>query len=261
MSGQGCAAAWSDLVGELDRWGEAGRVATLWWRDDDAVAATPRLEALLRLAGAVPLALAVIPALAEPDLASALSAMPQVAVWQHGWQHANRAVHGKKSEYPPGRAASAVGAEIGAGRARLRALFGSRARPVLVPPWNRFAEEFLPLLPEFGIAGLSATPARHGAAAMPDGLARIDVHVDLVAWRAGGGFVGEAVALGGLVASLQAARRDAGPAGRPIGILTHHRIMDRASFAFVERLIERADSHGAVRWAAPGDFWPGETLQ
>ena len=31
-------AGWPDLTAELDRWGEAGRTATLWWRDDDATA-------------------------------------------------------------------------------------------------------------------------------------------------------------------------------------------------------------------------------
>src|SRR5579863_1521918 len=110
-------AGWPDLVDEFDRWGEAGRVATLWWRDDDAAAATPQLDDLLHLAGAVPVALAVIPALARPELVTALPSTPQVSVLQHGWRHANRALHGKKSEYPEGRPAAVVGEEIAAGRA------------------------------------------------------------------------------------------------------------------------------------------------
>ena len=43
-------ADWPELAAELDRWGEAGRIAPLWWRDDDAVAATPELAAMLRIA-------------------------------------------------------------------------------------------------------------------------------------------------------------------------------------------------------------------
>ena len=62
-------ARWPDLVNELDQWGEAERVATLWWRDDDAVAPTAGLERLLSIAGGVPVALAVIPSVAEPELA------------------------------------------------------------------------------------------------------------------------------------------------------------------------------------------------
>ena len=44
-------AEWPDLAVELDRWEEAGRIARLWWRDDDAVASTPRLDRLLQIAG------------------------------------------------------------------------------------------------------------------------------------------------------------------------------------------------------------------
>jgi hypothetical protein len=73
-------ANWADLAAELDRWEKAGRVADLWWRDDDAVAATPQLDALLHLAGEVPVALAVIPALARPELAEAVRGRPGVAL-------------------------------------------------------------------------------------------------------------------------------------------------------------------------------------
>src|SRR5947199_5492040 len=96
-------AEWGDLVDELDRWALTDRVAALWWRDDDAITATPQLSALQRLAGDVPLALAVIPALARPELAAAVRDAANTVVLQHGWQHANQAAEGKKSEYPQGR--------------------------------------------------------------------------------------------------------------------------------------------------------------
>jgi hypothetical protein len=257
-------AEWPDLVAELDRWEEAGRVARLWWRDDDAVTATPQLDDLLHLAGDVPVALAVIPALARPELATALLGTPGVALLQHGWSHANRARHGKKSEYPEGRAASMVAAEIGAGRARLKALFGSRALPVLVPPWNRFAGEFVPLLSGNGIAGLSTMVSPSGAALPPGlvepGLVVIDVHVDLVAWHGSRGFIGAGAALGCLVDHLQATRLGAAASARPIGILTHHLIMDGATAAFLDRLFALTRAHAASRWAPAGELLTGELL-
>lgn len=225
----------------------------LWWRDDDAIEPTPRLERLIALAAEMPLALAVIPALARPELAEALADLPRVAVLQHGWQHANRGKHGKKSEYPEGRAAAAVAAEIGAGRARLNVLFGRRALPIFVPPWNRLASEFLPLLPAAGIAALSAIPPRQSTA-MPRGLARIDVHLDLVAWAGARGFIGETAALGALIRCLQARRCGAEAADRPVGILTHHLVMDGATVAFLERLIALTGAHRAARWAAVTDL-------
>jgi hypothetical protein len=251
-------AKWPDLLDELDRWAAVGRVAALWWRDDDAVTATPQLDTLLHFAGEIPVALAVIPALARPELENVLSGTPGVALLQHGWQHANRARHGKKSEYPEGRSASLVAAEIGAGRARLTALFGPRALPVMVPPWNRIACEFLPLLSANGLAGLSTMATPPGLVApgvIVPGLTIIDAHVDLVAWRGDRGFIGEGAALGSLVGHLRTSRGGDSGAARPIGILTHHLITDGASVAFLDRLFALTRAHAACRWAAASELF------
>jgi hypothetical protein len=244
-------AGWDDLAAELERWEAAGRFATLWWRDDDAVTPTARLLELLRLADSLPLALAVIPGLAHPELAASLTEQPRVAVLQHGWLHRDRAIDGKKCEYPPSLPAALAGSEIAAGRARLRSLFGARALPVFVPPWNRIAPEIAALLPRLGFAGLSAL-ASPRATGLPTGLAALHADVDLVAWREGRGFIGEASALGALVGRLQRARRDA--RRRPIGILTHHLVMDRSTAAFIRALIVRTRARCAVRWVAVGEL-------
>ncbi len=246
-------ADWPDLVAEFDRWGEAGRVATLWWRDDDAIAATPRLDDLLLLAGKAPVGLAVVPALARPDLAAALASAPAVAVLQHGWQHRNRAGDGRKSEYPGTRSASRVGAEVAAGRARLTALFGSRALCVFVPPWNRFAPELLPVLAGSGVTGLS-TLASERLETLPAGLAALDVHVDVVDWKGGRGFVGIGAALGRLVGCLRAHRIDdpvrLGTSRGPVGILTHHLVMDRATAGLLASLTALIATHPGARWTS-----------
>lgn len=234
-------ATWPDLVSELDRWEEAGQVATLWWRDDDAVAMTPALGRLLSLAGEAPLALAVIPAAADASLAKALRGRANVAVVQHGWSHVNHGGTGRKSEFPAERPAETVEAELTAGRERLADLFGA-ATLILAPPWNRFAPEFEALLPRAGIAALSTMGSRPQGAA-----ARIDVHVDLVAWKAGRGFVGTDAALGGIVGELR--RRRLGDSVGPMGILTHHLIMDDATADFVSELGTVVAGHAAARWA------------
>ena len=242
-------AEWPDLVAELDRWGKAGQVASLWWRDDDAVAATPELISLLRLAGDAPLALAVIPAELDPDLSGLLQSMPRVAVLQHGWRHANQAMPGgKKSEYPATRNAAAVMAELIAGGDRLEACFGPQALPVLVPPWNRFAAEFAPLLTKAGIAGLSSMASRV-APPLPAGVTAINVHLDLTAWKADRGFIGTAAALAGLIGHLRACRLRSADRAMATGILTHHLVMDRATAGFLDRLVMAVDRHAAARWA------------
>jgi hypothetical protein len=243
---------WSDLVAELDRWGETGHVASLWWRDDDAVAPTPELTALLQVAGAAPVALAVIPAEVSRELPGFLDNAPQLAVLQHGWRHTNHAAAhaagAKKSEFPAGRAEAAVVEELAAGRARLKTLFGARALPVLVPPWNRFAAEFVPLLTKTGIRGLSSMASRRAAALPPD-IVSMDVHLDLVAWKDDRRFIGTAAALTGLIGHLQARRLGQVVRSAVTGILTHHLVMDRAGTGFLDRLAATIERHSAARWA------------
>ena len=241
-------AEWLDLVVELDRWEEAGLVAQLWWRDDDAVAPTPKLDRLLAVADGAPLALAVIPADAKPDLATHLRWFPQVAVLHHGWCHANHAAAGKKNEFPPERHPVDVADELDEGRKRMRALFGARALPVFVPPWNRFAERFVPLLGEAGFVAISQmAPHKAAPGGTLRGLNAIDVHLDVVAWHEGRGFAGEAAVLGRLVGELQM-RREAHD-DSAIGLMTHHLVMDTATEDFLVRLGEMVIAHSAARWA------------
>ncbi|HVH80686.1 MAG TPA: polysaccharide deacetylase family protein [Stellaceae bacterium] len=248
-------ADWVDLVDELDRWEEAGRVAQFWWRDDDAVAPTPQLDRLLALADGAPLALAVIPAGARDDLASALRWFPQVAVLHHGWCHKNHADSGKSSEYPPERHPVDVADEIEEGRKRLRALFGGRALPVFVPPWNRFSERFVPLLEEAGFTAISQmAPRKNAPADKLRGLAIIDTHLDVVAWHEDRGFVGEREALDRLITELRARREGRDEA--TIGVLTHHLAMDRPTEDFLARLGKAIDAHPAARWADVSELLP-----
>jgi hypothetical protein len=244
---------WADLDRELDAWGAAGAVATLWWRDDDAVAATPALDRLLDIAmeAGAPLALAVIPALAEPALAERLRRAPRIAVLQHGYAHLNHAPAGaKKAEFGPGRAPAAAMAELAAGRDRLAHLFdggGTVVLPVLVPPWNRIAPAAVRALPGLGFAGLSVYRARAAAAAAP-GIAAVNVHADVIDWRGDRGFVGEAAALRLIVDHLRARRRGAVDGREPTGLLTHHLVHDDDTWRFTTDLVRRVAEHPAARW-------------
>lgn len=239
------APAWTDLADELDAWAAQEMMARLWWRDDDAVAPTPQLEELIELADGVPLGLAVIPATVQPELAEALEAASSVAVLQHGWRHTNHGGAGKKSEFPATRLPSEVADELAAGRERLSRLFGDKFVPILAPPWNRFATEFDPLLPEAGLLGLSGLAQRHAPART--GVRAIDVHLDPVDWRGDRGFIGEARALAGLIGALSARRLGVEP-NSAIGILTHHLVMDAPAAGFVAELLARTRLHRAVRW-------------
>ncbi len=132
---------WDDLDRELDAWGAAGRMATMWWRDADAAAPNAEIEHLFALhaACAVPLALAVIPGRMEDGLAARLASQRDaghdLAVLQHGYRHVNFAGDGdKKCELGDHRPAPVVLGELAAGWQGLDTL---PAR--LIPPTARRA--------------------------------------------------------------------------------------------------------------------------
>jgi hypothetical protein len=242
-------ARWRDFSEELNCWGAEGRMATLWWRDDDAAAPCRQLDDLLSAAAGVPVALAVIPALAGSALAGWLEACAPtpIHVLQHGWRHLNHRASGKKSEFPSSRVRDLAAADLWNGRQRLMELFGARALAVLAPPWNNFDAGLLPLLVETGLAAISVINPRRAVYPIP-GVFASNVHVDLVAWRADRSFIGAAAALGEITAHLQERRLRSVDADEPTGILTHHLVHDDAARAFLAELVGRTREHPAARW-------------
>jgi hypothetical protein len=241
---------WQDLEDEAARWQEAGRRAALWWRDDDAADAGPALDRLLALhrESGVPLALAVVPALATRALAGRLAGEPDVDLLQHGYAHANHATGPeKKIELGLQRPAMHVLGDLGTGRMAMEQLFGSRALPVLVPPWNRIAPPLVPTLPEIGFTGLSTFGARKRVHPVR-GLLEINTHLDVIDWKDGRRFVGEKAVLDMLVIALARSRQSSGAmANEPIGVLSHHLAMDGGTWDFLSSLWQRATSLPGLR--------------
>jgi hypothetical protein len=254
-------ADWHDLERELDAWQGRQRPLTLWWRDDDAAAPSPALDRLLALAerAGAPLALAVIPAAADEALARRLEGLSRVAVLQHGYAHLNHAPPDeRKCELGPERPATAVLDELAAGRARLKALFGGRQLDVLVPPWNRIDDALVGKLAAAGFRGLSTLGPR-GPGPAPSGLRQVNVHVDLIDWRGGRGFVGLGAALDQVLGHL-AARREGAVAGggdgdEPTGLMTHHLVHDEGCWDFLDQFLVRAQARPWLRWLAAAELF------
>lgn len=231
--------SWSEFEGELARRGEV----RFWWRDDDAGAVLPSLKQLLALSKKTqtPLALAVVPEAAEPELFRLLH--DGVAVLQHGTDHRNRAAAGeKKTEYPAAEPLEAALARISDGLGRLRTFAGKRFFPVLAPPWNRIRGDLVTKLPAIGVRGVSGYGARPSAEPAP-GLRQVNTHVDIVAWQQGKRFIGETEALRLAFKTLSSEE--------PVGWLTHHAVLDPEAWSFLERLLALK----SVRWlSAPEAF-------
>jgi len=249
-------AAWAPLAEELARWDAAGMAATFWWRDDDAAAPGPALDRLLDMGGryGVPLALAVVPEPAGTPLADRLAREPLTTVLQHGWAHRNWAPDGeKRQELGPHRPVAAVCADIGRGHERIAALFGDRALPVLVPPWNRIAPAVVEQLPTLGISGLSTfgpRPARLAARVAACSVLAVNTHVDMIDWRNRSAAAPEVVAAQA-VAHLTARRTGRADPDEPTGFLTHHLVHGEAAWDLCARVLDFSMACKAVRWLDP----------
>jgi hypothetical protein len=250
--------AWERLRSELDLWADSGRVAELWWRDDDATEVTPALERLLRIAreASTPLALAVIPAAATRELLETLGAESRISVLQHGVAHVNHAPAGeKKSELGEHRDTEVILADLAKARRHLASLGGDGPPGVLVPPWNRIAPNLLPRLPAVGFHGLSVFGAR--VTAQPAArLREANTHADLIDWRGSRGFAGADSVLGAMVTHLAARRRETSDRAEPTGLLTHHIVHDEACWRFVASLLDATAGHPAVRWLGAAEIFP-----
>lgn len=247
---QAGAPGWTALRSELDRCAASGRPARLWLRDDDAVSVSPALERLIELTDRfrVPAVLAVVPAAADATLAARLNELSHVRVAVHGYAHANHAPPGeKKQELGTHRPAGIVHRELRAGLERLRGMFTGRLIPMLVPPWNRLADELLPALPEIGFRYLSAY-GREPSREPVRGLTRLNCRIDIIDWRGNrGAFPADVLAL--RLARL--IRESRSPAEEPIGILTHHLVHDEEAWGFLTALFRLTADRPGAAWQRP----------
>ena len=240
--------AWDDLNTELDMWSDLGATATMWWRDDAAVAHTPALHQLYTLSSnhRVPLTLAVIPNAAEAGLCTGPDTPEHLCIVQHGYAHQNHEPDGvKKSEFGSGRDKTVINDELAAGQATLSAFPGFF--PAFVPPWNRVSPDFHQNFVDSSIVGLSTFGARQQRETVP-GLIQVNTHADIVDWRGSRGFAGENHVCGQICNHLIARRSQKCDGSEPTGVLSHHLVHDDECWHFLDTLFSTLNEHSAVRW-------------
>jgi hypothetical protein len=226
------ALGWAGFAEEVAR-----RKPVFWLRDDDAATPTPALQRLLDLSKQyrIPVALAVIPDLADPALFE-----EDFAVLQHGCDHRNRAPAGeKKTEFPADEPIAQALERLRRAHERLVSMGRGKVLPVVAPPWNRMRRELAAQLPSIGILGLSG----YGEEALIPGVKQVNTHIDIVAWHDGKGFIGdeEAARL-----AMTYVLKD-----QPVGWLTHHAVHDAAAWDFLERLFALR----GPRWAGAAELF------
>lgn len=250
--------SWSDLHCELDLWRQAGDVATVWWRDDDASRGGPELDRLISVSAqtSVPAALAVVPAWLDGSLGKIAEANENLSIIQHGWEHVNHNPKGTgyASEFGKLRSVADSVVDLERGRDVLRDAFGNRALLVLAPPWNRISEQVAKELPQLGFAGLSYFGTRR-AMESSAGFHVHNCHCDPIRWKGEPRFRGVSQTLAMLIEHLRARRERTVDPAEATGVLTHHLDMDDQSWDFVVRLFEVFRDHPGVAIRSAEDLF------
>ncbi|MEO1607269.1 MAG: polysaccharide deacetylase family protein [Pseudomonadota bacterium] len=235
--------SWAPVRSAMRRHEAALGPLKIWWRDDDAIEATPALERLIRLSEHhLPVHLAIIPGLVKPSIVDAADAATVVPV-VHGWRHENHQKTGKKSEY--GFVRPETDTELRQGVERLSAMFGSRLFPMFVPPWNRVDASVLPLVADAGHTVLSTFGDQH--LGNTNSLKVVNTHIDPIDWRGSRDLVDPEVLIKAIANSIADRIQNDG-SGEPIGLLTHHLVHSGAIWQFTDALLAELLNCGAVPW-------------
>lgn len=159
-------------------------------------------------------------------------AAPFLQVVTHGFQHKNHETAGKKSEYGSARTLEEVKNELETGRLLLAERFENYF-PCFVPPWNRFEDRFLGLLPECGYRMLSRDePSRALKAPLPEFDVALDLHTSKTEGRRSAKEIFRDLAK----------RNEAGQ--ECTGVMLHHSKMTEEDFVILDDLLKEISKRG-----------------
>jgi hypothetical protein len=263
------ASVWDEARRELDVWSEQRLTARFWMRDDDATETSAPLAQLHALTNRfdITIGLAVIPGTMHQSLPDYLNGdAPNFRPMCHGWKHINHGPQTRPAEFGRERPLTQLLQDATAARKVFVQHF-HKALPIFVPPFNRISNALTRRLPNLGFAAVSAIPSRLSekmldlratAGWLPRlklpwlvATPRIDVHIDLIDWRAQTAVENGAIARA-LVRQLRGRRRSEPDA--PIGLLTHHLVHDEPIWRLCDDLLDTLRSHDAVEFVDLADW-------
>lgn len=264
------ASDWDDVCRELDAWSAQGLTARFWVRDDDASKRSLPLAQLHAFTERfdITIGLAVIPGLMHQDLPDYLNGEARnFRPMCHGWKHVNHGSRLRPAEFGSERPLAQLIQDAAASRNVFITHF-HEARPIFVPPFNCISRALTRLLPRIGFAAVSAIPSRLSREFLrlraefgripPFNLPRlsptprIDVHIDLIDWKARTAVDSKVVARA--LAQQLRGRRKSEDTSTPIGLLTHHLAHDVAIWRLCNDLLEMLRRHEAAGFVDLADW-------
>lgn len=217
--------------------------ATVFFRADDIAVPSIKQNQLLELFARhdTPLGAAIVPAWFNSarweTLCRQVDDKHHLFAWhQHGWNHQNHELTGKKQEFGPGAEPEQKRQNILRGRNKLAGILGVHFLPVFTPPWNRMDMDTMYILKNLGFRAISRyrNAKIPSLPDLPDLAANIDLHTRK---ESGAGAGWEA-----LLTEL-----DQALATGIAGFMVHHQRMNDAAFSFLETLLLSLHNHPEIR--------------
>jgi predicted glycosyltransferase len=242
---------WLDpLVQCLER--EPDHEVEIFIRDDDGGWDDARLLDLLDWftvrgwpidVAVIPMALTVL--LAEELLARKRLHPRSLGLHQHGYQHRNHEVLGRKCEFGTSRSAEQQLDDIAAGLAYLGQRFDGQMDAIFTPPWNRCTQTTVDAMRRCGFRAIS----RNRSAAQLDtsGLLDLSITIDWQRQRIDKSELGFELARA--IAATQ------GPANTgPVGIMLHHAVITAEELVLLDECLSLLQRYPQVQFRLLGEL-------
>lgn len=224
--------------------------STLFFRDDDTGVDNAGLVELIDVFAArdVPVSVGVTPAGLDRETQNLLSSLMSgdrrlIEIHQHGYSHANYGTERCKYEFGPSRTEEEQRGDLMNGRERLCEAFGEGVFKAFSAPWNRLSDVTISALEALGfkVFSRSLKQGGQGSAKKPTGLSaqlvEYSVSVDMYNWKER-----RCAAVNEIQRQIEAAAKR--PA--PLGIITHHALMDGPSRELLGVLLDELGRIDAV---------------
>ncbi|KAB7616008.1 polysaccharide deacetylase [Amylibacter sp. SFDW26] len=230
---------WHLLEAEIELWHEANLTLPFWWRDDDAIEPSAKLDQLIEIAtqADIPVHLAIIPKFATRALCVQSEQTQYIIPVTHGWSHQSHAKDGEKNaEFGSSRPIEDSVQDLIMGADRMSDLFGRNMKSMFVPPWNRINPDLFEHLKAIGYDVLSTYLPRKAKYATSK-IEHINTHIDPICWKNTRSIVQIDILLNNIVSLLVDRRLGKTDNTEPLGLLTHHLVHDDAIWQFTKEFI------------------------
>jgi hypothetical protein len=230
--------SYREFLREIEIWRKQRLRPLAFFRDDDAVAVTPRLRRLVGVCERheVSIILSTIPAYADSSLGAFVRASPLLVGAVHGYSHANFSSDpARKSEFCGDRNLQLMLQELELALFRCEEIFEESLSYLFVAPWHQIDSNLLDHLIKTGYSGVS----RFG---WNDHFSReVNVHVDFIDWGSGHRFQTWDELLQDITWNLRMARLRS---KYYFGLVTHHDVFDNSQFHLFEEIVRFLKNEG-----------------